>query len=92
MSHDEQELRRAVAQADRARAVIEDPVLQAAFTALEARYIQGWRAAYDAAARDDLWHRIKALEKLQDELAGVLNDGLMARAKLEELRTGNDTP
>lgn len=92
MTNEELELRRVVAQADRARLIIEDPVLVAAFTALEARYIQGWRAAYDAASRDELWHRIKALDKLQDELAGVLNDGLMAREKLEELRAGTDTP
>lgn len=92
MTNEEMELRRVVAQADRARLIIEDPILTGAFTALEARYIAGWRAAYDVADREQLWQRIKALEKFQDELTAVLNDGLMARAKLDELRTGNDTP
>lgn len=95
MDNAEFELRRVMAQADRARAIIEDPVLVAAFTALDIRYVQAWRnsPADRPEMRERLWHHIQALAEVRAELQSVLNDGIQARAALDELRgNGTDTP
>jgi hypothetical protein len=90
MTDEELELRREVSRAERARAVIEDPLLVGAFEALHARYLVGWQETRsdDTAGREALWHRIKALAMLRAELETVLADGLLARERLEALRSG----
>lgn len=95
MDNAELELRRVMAQADRARAIIEDPLLVAAFTALDIRYVQAWRSspADRPEMRERLWHHIQALAEVRAELQSVLNDGILARAALDDLRGhGTDTP
>lgn len=94
MTDDELALRRKVAAAERARAYIEDPLLVAAFTALEARFMAAWRhSAADATdTRERIWHHLQALAEVQAELATALEDGEMARAALDEMRAGITNP
>lgn len=91
----ELELRRTVAAAERARALIEDPLLVAAWEALDARFMLAWRnsPADKPELRERIWHHIQALAEVRAELETVLNDGLMARSALDELRApGTATP
>lgn len=92
MNDTELELRRTVAAAERARAYIDDPLLVAAFEALEARFLMTWRATQptDTAGREALWHHIQALAEVRLELHRALEDGAMAKAALAELRDGTD--
>lgn len=90
MDNTELELRRTIAAAERARALIEDPLLVDAFDHLEQLYTASWKASQNPAERDALWHRTKALENLRADLNTTLNDGVMAQAQLTELRTGTD--
>lgn len=95
MNNTELELRRRDAAAERARAIISDPVLVGAFEALDARFLLAWRnsPAEDQAKRERLWHHIQALAEVRAELETVLNDGIMARSALEEMRApGTATP
>lgn len=94
MDNTELELRRIASQAERARAIIEDPLLVNAFEQLDARFLAAWRnsPADQPELRERLWHHIQALAEVRAELNTVLNDGTMARAALEERRTGTDTP
>lgn len=93
MNQEEIELRREVARAEAARAYIEDPLLVAAFEALEARCLMAWRAsAADATeARERLWHHVQALAEVKAELESVLADGMLARERLDAMRTGVGT-
>lgn len=94
MNDTEQELRRTAAASDRARLIIEDPILCGAFEALDARFLLAWRnsPADQPELRERLWHHIQALSEVRAELETVLNDGLLAKAALAELQTGTDTP
>lgn len=93
MNDEELELRRRISAAERARAYCEDPLLVAAFTALEARFMAAWRhSAADATdTRERIWHHLQALAEVQAELHTALADGEMARAALDELRAGTNT-
>lgn len=95
MTDDEITLRRTVAAAERASAYINDPLLVAAFEALEARFLLAWRnSPADAPElRERLWHHIQALAEVRAELETVLADGVMAKAALADRRDGtNDNP
>lgn len=92
MDNTELELRRTVAAAERARYLIDDPLLVSAFETLDARFTAAWRnsKADNPELRERLWHHIQALAEVRAELNTVLNDGVMAQAQLNELRTGTD--
>jgi len=92
MTDEELALRREVSRAERARAVIEDPLLIGAFEALDARFMLAWRnsPADKPELRERLWHHVQALAEVRAELETVLADGLLARERLEELRTGTN--
>jgi hypothetical protein len=94
MDSTEQELRRVVAQAERARAIIDDPLLVGAFEALDARYLMKWRysPADQPEMRERIWLYLQAIAEVRAELNTVLNDGTMAKAALDEMRAGNSTP
>lgn len=94
MTDEEFQLRREADAADRARAYIEDPLLVEAFEALEARMLMGWRATAptDTAGRESLWHQIQALAMVRAQLNRTLEDGLLAKARLAEIRDGISQP
>lgn len=95
MTDEEQELRGRIAQAERARAIIEDPLLVNAFNMLEQRFVNAWRftPADATEMRERLWHHLQALNEVRAELNSVLDDGTLARQALADLATpDNDQP
>jgi hypothetical protein len=94
VTDDEQDLRRRIAAAERARAYVDDPLLVAAFEALDARFLLAWRNSPAGAAdvRERIWHHIQALAEVRAELSGALTDGALARAALDEMSVPSDNP
>jgi hypothetical protein len=92
MTDIELELKRRISVAERARVIIEDPLLSSAFDALDARFLMAWRnsPAEQPELRERLWHHIQALGEVRAELETILSDGLIARAALEDLKAGTD--
>lgn len=84
---DESTLERAAARAVRAKALLDDEILNEAFAALEKSYVAAWRATTvdDAAGREKLFLAINIVGKVRDHLAGVVANGQLARAELKEL-------
>lgn len=93
--HDlELELRREISRAERARAIIEDPLLVEAFDTLRQFYTDQWTTspAGATALREDTWHRLKALTEVRFELQRVLTDGRLAQERLDDLRANISNP
>ena len=91
MTNEDQELRGRVARSERARAIIEDPLLTGAFEALDARFLLAWRQSPAGASdvRERIWHHLQALAEVKAELESVLQDGTLARHQLAELAEPN---
>ena len=89
----EQELRVTIATAERAHALLTDPLLVDAFARLESKWMDAWKnsPARDADGREEIWRLLRTLTALRGELESVLQDGTVARHKLDELRTGQMT-
>lgn len=83
----EDKLRLDTVRAVRAQALLDDPLLQEAFVALDTEYVQAWRnsLARDDDARLRIWHAVQALGKLRDHLSTVVSDGKLAQAQIDEL-------
>jgi hypothetical protein len=94
MNDTEWDLRRRIDAADRARVILEDPLLSSAFDVLDARFLLAWRnsPADQPELRERLWHHVQALAEVRAEMETVLSDGLLAKAALGDLQTGTDNP
>jgi hypothetical protein len=94
MNDEELDLKRRIATAERARVIIEDPLLSSAFDALDARFMMAWRntSSHDTDGRERLWHHVQALGEVRRELETILSDGLIARDALEDLKAGISNP
>lgn len=84
---DEHALIRDSARADRATALIGDEMLIEAFKGLEDSYIAAWRATTieDVTGREKLFLAINVVGKVRDHLAGIVNNGKLAKAELKAL-------
>lgn len=73
-----------MARGNRAQALIDDPLLQECFTAIEAAYTAAWRASPAAAAadRERCWMAIRLIEQIRGHLITVLQDGQIAAAEI----------
>jgi hypothetical protein len=95
MDTTEQDLRRRIEAADRARRLIDDPLLVSAFDVLDARFLLAWRnsPADQPELRERLWHHVQALAEVRAEMETALTDGILARDALDEMRApGTETP
>jgi hypothetical protein len=94
MNDQEWDLRRRIDAAERARVILEDPLLSSAFDVLDARFLLAWRnsPADQPELRERLWHHVQALAEVRAEMETVLSDGLLAKAALGDLQTGPDNP
>jgi hypothetical protein len=83
----EQESRRG----EQARRLLEDPLLQEAFSAVEATLHVTWSTTSDDAAdeRERLWLMLKLLRRVRGRLAEVLETGRLADTQLAELTKGH---
>lgn len=69
---------------DRAKRLMEDPLLQEGFANIEAALIKAWKgsAADETLRREDAWRSLKLLEKLRTGLVVAMSDGQKAGAEL----------
>jgi hypothetical protein len=87
MNQDEQARRAEIARAERARALLNDPLLIEAFATLEQDYIDGWtRTGVDQSeGREAIWRHLQALRQVRAHLESAVQTGRMARHQLAQL-------
>ena len=71
----------------RAKALIDDPLLQEGLTTLEESYIAAWRQTRpdDHQAREKLYLAVNVIGKLKDHLEAAMANGRVADAELNAL-------
>ena len=68
----------------RAEALMRDPLIQEAFQTLEKEFVSAWKqtAITDAAARENLYQLLQALEAFKGHFVRLIEDGHIAKDKL----------
>ena len=71
----------------RAEELLGNELLQEAFAALEARYLEEWRVTQfrDTDARERLWQAVNVLGKVKEHLGRVAADGKLAQRQLDDM-------
>lgn len=71
----------------RAKALLDNELLNEAFTVLEAAYIERWRATHidDDRGREKLFIAVNVVGKVRAHLSGVVANGHVAAKQLDEL-------
>lgn len=84
---DEFALHRATTKATRAQSLLDDEMLQEAFTSLESAYTAAWRATTieDVSGREKLFLAINIVGKVRDHLTAVVSNGKLAAKELKDL-------
>lgn len=84
---DQDKLAAATARANRAKALLDDPLLVEAFEALEREYIAAWRATQvrDNDARERLWQAVNVASKVRDHLKLAVSNGAVAQREIDLL-------
>jgi hypothetical protein len=84
---DEFKLRQDAEKAVRAKQLIDNDLLQAAFTGLEEAYTAAWRASAidEIAAREKLFLAINIVGKVRQHLAVIVTNGKLAAKELQQL-------
>jgi hypothetical protein len=85
---DEFTLRKDMARAVQAQALIDNELFIESFDALLAEYRKAWEedtAARDSDARERLWLAIQVLKKVRTHLTGIVAGGTFAQRELNEL-------
>jgi hypothetical protein len=69
--------REAIERAQRVERLIEDPDLEAAFARLDRHYVEELRntGLEEEGKRNQLWHRLRALQAVHEELGVMIADG-----------------
>lgn len=69
----------AEARAERAKQLLDDPLLSEVFTAVEDAAINVWRTTGVAQAneREIAWQSLKAVERVRNALKGIVDNGLI---------------
>jgi hypothetical protein len=83
----EDKLAAAIERGARARALLDNELLQDAFKTLEDDYTAAWKTwpAADTAGRERLWQAVNVLGKVRDHLARVVADGRLAQREVNDL-------
>lgn len=84
----EGKVRDSMERGEKAAALLRNELLQEAFNQLEADFIQAWKASSveDSQNRERLYMLCQNLSALRGYLEGVVTDGKLAKAQLEELQ------
>ena len=71
----------------RAKDLLENDLIQEAFTALEQAYIKAWRLTTieDVTGREKLFLAINVVGKVRDHLNSIMTDGTLATEELRRL-------
>lgn len=90
---DEIALRSAAERGARAKALLEDEMLVAAFAGLERAYLDAWKAsaARDTDGRERLWQALQILSAVPGHLHSIIANGKIAQYELDAL-TERKTP
>lgn len=82
---DELALHRDVDKAAKATALLTDPLLTEALSAIEEAAISVWRDTSDleVAKRENSWQSVKAVERLRTKLKAHLDAGKLAQAEID---------
>lgn len=77
-----------LARGERASALLRDEILKDAFTYLDEQFLQAWRqtSVDDTDARERLYYMSQALASVKGYIEGVVTDGKLAQATLDELQ------
>jgi hypothetical protein len=80
----EQEARRG----EEARRLLEEPLLEEAFTAVDGALREAWTSTHDdaVAERERLWLMLKLLGRVRAHLVDALQTGRLANGQLAELK------
>lgn len=73
---------------ERARALLDNDLLNEAFASLEAFYIDAWKTNARGAGpdgRERLWQAVQVLGDVRDHLEKMVSDGHLAEAELDAL-------
>jgi hypothetical protein len=86
MDEQEAKLHQEVSRAERARELLEDPMMLEAMESLRAQYLAAWEnsPARDPEAREKIWTYLKALDKVKGHLLEVMETGMLAREQLTQ--------
>ena len=87
---DESKLNTEATRGARAEILLRNELLQEAFTALEARYVEEWRVTQfrDTDARERLWQAVNIVRKVKDHLGAVVANGKLAQRELSDIAGG----
>jgi hypothetical protein len=86
----EDKLHESITRGARAEALLQNELLQEAFTRLEQDYIDAWKIspARDTDGRERLWQAVNIVAKVRDHIVKVVNDGKLSQRHLNELARG----
>jgi len=84
----EGKVRESMERGEKAAALLRNELLQEAFSQLETDFIQAWKASSveDSQNRERLYMLCQNLSALRGYLEGVVTDGKLAKAQLDELQ------
>lgn len=85
---DELALNRDRVAGDRARALLDDPLLANAFAGVERAYMEEWKAnalGLGPEGREEIWRAVQLIEKVKAHLEAFARDGELAAAELASL-------
>src|SRR5690349_11359930 len=76
-----------IARGERARTILEDPLVGEAFGALERACIDEWRRApaRDVEGRERLWLMLKLCERLREHFVSLVENGKLAADRLAQV-------
>lgn len=76
-----------ISRGQRARAILDDPLVDEAFAALERECLAEWRAApaRDVEGRERLWLMLKMAERLKAQFTSLIDGGKLAGERVAEL-------
>ena len=79
-------LRRAIAAASRAKAILDDEIVAGALDAIEAELRANWESSDlgDREGREDAYRMFRAAKAFRDRLGKTISDGAVARAEIED--------
>lgn len=69
----------AIARAEQAKRLLDDPLLTEVFDAVEAAAVNAWRSSgsVQTAEREIAWQSLKAAERVRNALKGIVDNGLI---------------
>ena len=87
----EHQLSERMADAEEARALLEQPLIARAFKDVEATYIKLWAMtpAEDSAKREQFYYALNGLRDVRSKLMAVIRDGQIAEMEVSEKETHN---